>query len=254
MTFKEWLTSSYPNPSLNGRWGLLHILTLLLCIAIIVIFAFAFKKNNKAKKIIVWIMVGILLCFEITRRVINFTKTTEFTFFNILHNLLPRPMCAMMCWAIILCPIINKTSFYNFTSFGSILASGAFFAYPGVGFNNQFILFENLYSIVTHSIILITSISLITFKFTNFKFKTMWKSILLYGGCVVWSLLECYVLKIEPDAMYFSSSNDVYKLLGIPYWLYLISYILLTCLYISIFYIIGDNKKNQQSIKLNKTC
>lgn len=24
MSFKEWITSSYPNPGIDGRWGWLH--------------------------------------------------------------------------------------------------------------------------------------------------------------------------------------------------------------------------------------
>ena len=33
MSFIDWINSSYPNPSVDGRWGWLHITVLVLAIA-----------------------------------------------------------------------------------------------------------------------------------------------------------------------------------------------------------------------------
>ena len=45
MTFLEWLLSSYPNPSIEGQYGLPHILTLLF-IALFVVFSSLILKNK----------------------------------------------------------------------------------------------------------------------------------------------------------------------------------------------------------------
>lgn len=75
MSFSDWINSSYPNPSIDGQWGLLHILVLILCIALIVTFALVFRKRSlKARRIIIWILVGFILLFEIARRIINLVK------------------------------------------------------------------------------------------------------------------------------------------------------------------------------------
>ena len=55
MSLKDWIYSSYPNPAIKGQWGLLHILTLLLSIATIIILSILFhKKSEKARKILMY--------------------------------------------------------------------------------------------------------------------------------------------------------------------------------------------------------
>ena len=117
------------------------------------------------------VLAALILTFEITRRVVNFIKADYFDFNSVMYLLLPRPWCAISCWALMLSTIINKKFFYNFTSITSLLCALVFFAYPGVGFNNEYILFENLYSIATHSLVLVMSILLITLRFTKFEYK-----------------------------------------------------------------------------------
>lgn len=253
MSFKDWLFSSYPNPRVDGQWGLMHILTLVACIGIIVALAFLFrKKDEKSRKIVLYVLVGLILLFEITRRVVNFIKADDYSFKNILYMLLARPMCAMMCWALIISAFVNKTRLYNFASFGAFLSALIFFAYPGVGFNNTYMLFENIYSIVTHSLLLITSISLITLRFADFKLKYLWQSLIYYGVCIVWALLEAFVLKIESDAMYFMPGNDVMEIVGLPYGAFLPIYILFMVVYIGAFYAIGDWQTFKGLFKKNK--
>lgn len=243
MTFKEWLFSSYDNPHIDGQWGVGHIVTLVLCIGIIVTLALIFsKRSEKARRIVLFVLVGIILFFEITRRVVNFIKMTDPTFSSVMGTLLPRPWCAIACWTLILGAVINKKSFYNFGSMTALLCAIIFFSYPGVGFNNKYMLFENIYSIVTHALLLITSITLMTLHFTKFEYKTIWKESIYYVGLIVYSLLEIYVLKIEADPLYYMPGNDVMDILGLPYWAYLLVYIVFSLVYFNIFYLIGDRK------------
>lgn len=243
MSFIDWIYSSYPNPGINGQWGWLHIVTLIVCIVLIVGLTFLFRKRSeKARRIVLWVLVSLILVFEISRRVINFCKTTDYSWQNVLHILFPRPWCAIACWTIIFAAIFNKKFFYNFASMTALICALIFFAYPGVGFNNQYILFENLYSICTHSLILVTSILLITLKFTKFEYKNIWKEAICYAIILAYCLIEIYALKIEADPMYFMPGNDVQEILGVSYGLYLPLYIVFMLVYFNIFYLIDDRK------------
>ncbi|MGN1222457.1 MAG: hypothetical protein ACI4TT_04415, partial [Christensenellales bacterium] len=109
-------------------------------------------------------------------------------------------------------------------------------------FNNQYILFENLYSIVTHSLILIGSITLITLKFAKFEYKTVWKELIGLVAIFIYAFLEIYVLKIESDPLYFMPGNDIQEILGISSGLYIALYAIFIIVYWNIFYLIGDRK------------
>ena len=116
----------------------------------------------------------------------------EGSFTDYLYTLLPRPLCAIACWSLIIATVFNKKFLYNFASMTALLCALVFFAYPGAGFNNQYILFENLYSIVTHSLLLVTSISLITLKFTKFEYKNIWKEGICLAVILAYVFLEIY--------------------------------------------------------------
>lgn len=249
MSFKDWLFTNYPGATKVQPWGIMHILTLVGCIALIVVLALIFrKKDDRARRIVLWVLVGLILLFEIARRCINFAKMSDYDFTSIMHLLLPRPWCAISCWALIISAIVNKKSFYNFACISSLLCAIIFFAYPGVGFKSPYLGFDDLYSIVTHCLLLITSISLITLKFTDFKFKDFWKVAVLYGITLAYSFLEIYVLKIENDPMYFMPGNDVQKIIGLNNQLYIIVYIAFTFIYFNLFPLIqwlNERKKNK---------
>ena len=243
MSFKEWIFSSYPNPSINGQWGLLHILVLVFCIVSIIALSLIFRrKSERAKRIVIFVLVGLILLFEITRRVVNLVKADSYTLNSVLYLLLPRPWCAIACWTLIIGVFINRKFFYNFASMTALLCALIFFAYPSVGFNNEYILFENLYSIATHSLLLVTSIVLITLNFTKFEYKTIWKEVICYVVVLIYVFLEIYVLNIESDPMYFLSGNEVMEILGVKYGLYLVLYIIFNFVYFNLFYLIGDRK------------
>ncbi len=249
MSFKDWLFTNYPGATKVQPWGIMHILTLVGCIALIVVLALIFrKKDDRARRIVLWVLVGLILLFEIARRCINFAKMSDYNFTSIMHLLLPRPWCAISCWALIISAIVNKKSFYNFACISSLLCAIIFFAYPGVGFKSPYLGFDDLYSIATHCLLLITSILLITLKFTDFKFKDFWKVAVLYGLTLAYSFLEIYVLKIENDPMYFMPGNDVQKIIGLNNQLYIIVYIAFTFIYFNLFPLIqwlNERKKNK---------
>lgn len=239
MKFIDWLYSSFPNPHIDGQFGLLHILTLLFIVAFVVVSTILLRKaNEKTKRIIIFVLAGVILFFEVSRRVVNLCKTTDYSTNNILKILLPRPGCAISCWLVIIATFINKKFFYNFASIIGIICGIIFFAYPGVGYNNKFILFENLYSIVTHTLFFTTSICFITYRFTDFKYKKMWKELICLSVLIIYIFMEIYVLKIEYDPFYFMPNNDVQEIIGFSYNLYLPLYIVFMFIYINIFYLI----------------
>lgn len=242
MTFKQWITSSYPNPAVKGQWGVLHIITLLLCVAVIITLALVFRhKSLRAKKTVLWTLAGCILFFELARRIINFSMGGGSNSLNsVLYTLLPRPWCAISCWCIIFTPVVNKKWFYNLSAITALLCALIFFAYPGVGFNNQYLLFENVYSIMTHSLILISSITLITLQFTDFKYRDCWPTVIGLVVIYIYAFVEIYWLKIASDPLYFMPGNDVQDVLGLGYGAFLTIYIVFIIVYFNLFYLIAD--------------
>lgn len=243
MSFKEWLYSSYPNPHIDGQYGLLHIITMFLIVASVILATiFLKKKSEKTKRIFLLVITAVILFFEIARRIINFCKGADFTVNSVLHILLPRPGCAISCWLVILAVIVNKKFFYNFASIISIICAVIFFAYPGVGFNNEYILFENLYSIITHSLFFTVAICFITLKFTDFKYKGAWKELICLAVMIVYVWLESQILKIESDPFYCLPGNDIQEIVSLAYGAFITIYLIFVAIYFNIFYLIGDRK------------
>ena len=53
MSFKDWLFTNYPGATKVQPWGIMHILTLVGCIALIVVLALIFrKKDDRARSYI----------------------------------------------------------------------------------------------------------------------------------------------------------------------------------------------------------
>ena len=254
MTFKEWffgengtINPGFNNPSVNMQWKLPHILVLLTCIATIIAIAFLFrKKSDKTRRIVLWVIAGAILMFEITRRVKNIIAmsiTDSITLDSMLYTLLPRPWCAISCWSIIIAAIFNKKYLYNVASFTALLCAIIYFAYPGAGFNNTLMEFENIYSIATHSLILIGSISLITLKFTDFRYKDFWKDMICLAVIFVYACIEIWILKISDNPLYFlPGDNDIQDIIGVGNTLFVIIYIAFVTLFINLFYLINDRK------------
>lgn len=249
MTFTQWLFGGIENPEFNGRWGLLHILTLVLCVLCIVGFYFITKRAKHPEKVrsrIVNTLAGLIAFFEIMIRFVYFMKLyyfqqPEMNGTGPLWILIPKPWCAISCWLLIACVFVKKPFFYNFASLSALLCSVIFFAYPGVGYNNEIILFENLYSIVTHALLLTMSITLMVLKCTDFRYKHMGKLALGFVLTFAYGLVQIFWLKTQEDPMYFMPDGDIQAdILHISYGLYLFLYILLIVVYVNAFHLIGD--------------
>lgn len=237
MSFIDWLFSNRPEglELKNDPWGLLHIIVLLSCIGISILISVLFKdKKEKKKHLVLFIIAMVVLFFEISRRVINFTKGDfilddgSIDFKSIIYILLPRPWCAISCWVLISSIFIKKKFFYNFAAITLLLNAVIFFAYPSAGFKNH-IAFEEVYSIVTHSMLLIGSISMITLGFTDFRYKRgnelfIFELLAIIVVYIYATLL--IVFDIEKDPLYFMPGNDIEKILNLPYIAYLILYII----------------------------
>ena len=259
MTLKDWLfeTGDFINPYYAGQWKMLHIITLVLIIFAIVILTAIVKKSKKEniKYIILYTLSALIIFFEICQRVVYFVRLYYFNVpdmqgLNAFWIMIPKPWCAVSCWLMIAAPFVNKKFFYNFSSISGLLCTLIFFAYPGVGFNNEYIMFSNLYSIVTHSLLLISSIYLITTNFTNFRYKEIWKIYICFCITFIYGLLEIFVFKTFNDPMYFMPNGDIQaNILKISYPLYITLYIIVINIFINIFYLINDRKSILKLIK-----
>ncbi|MBQ2810073.1 MAG: hypothetical protein IJF11_04190 [Clostridia bacterium] len=262
MSFYDWIYSEYPSNSsleINSRYGILHILTIILCIGICVGISFLRKKNEKTKRTVLFIIAGLILFFELARRIINISRGVD-GLNSWLYLLLPRPWCAIACWCFMASTLVNKRFFYNFVSMISLLCALVFLVHPNVGFDGRAILFENIYSIFTHVLLFIGAVSIITLGFADFSYigkeKTLKSSALWELLCLAimyaYAFFEAFALKIEIDPLMFRQGNDVQDVLGVSYGLYLVIYILFLALYFNAFYLINTFVKRRiNKVKIN---
>lgn len=252
VTFPQWLFGGIENPFKAGQWGALHIATLVVCALLIVGFYFLVKHSHnpeKTSKCIVMMLASAIAFFEIMIRFVHCMKLyyfhqPEMSGVTALWIILPKPWCAVSCWALIACLFVKKPFFYNYASLSALLCSFIFFIYPGVGYNNEHLLFENWYSILTHALLLTASITLMTLKHANFKFRYLWKTGICFALTFGYALLEIFVLQIETDPMYFMPDGDIQAgILRMDYGLYLVLYIILLFAYVLGAHMIGDRKK-----------
>ena len=244
MTLHDWIYSNYPSDSsIDGRWGWLHISTLLVCVLLIIGISFFRNKDIRFRRRIIMVIAVIISLFEISRRIINLSRGFS-DIGSFLRIMLPRPWCAISCWMVITSVFVNKQFFYNISSMCALINAIIFFAYPSVGFNDKYILYENVYSIVTHMCLLISSISMITLKLTDFKYyrNTIKESAILELITLViiflYAFVEIYILKIEADPLYFMTDNEIQQFLGVSYPIYLVIYIVFLVIYFNLFYMI----------------
>jgi hypothetical protein len=106
------------------------------------------------------------------------------------------------------------------------------------------LLFENWYSILTHALLLTTSITMMTLKFTEFRYREFWKVFLAIALVMVYALIEIYILKVQTDPMYFMPGGDIQAdILHLSYGLYLFLYILVFLVFINVPYVITARKQ-----------
>ena len=251
MTFSQWLFGGIENPYKAGQWGALHIATLIACVILMVGFTYLVKHTRhkeRTKKVIIYSLVGAILFLEIMIRFVRCVKLYHFNQpemagLTLGWIMLPRPWCAISCWALIASVIIKKRFFYNYTSLSAFLCSFIFFIYPGVGYNNKYLLFDNWYSILTHALLLTTSVTMVTLKYADFRYCEFLKTAFCFVLTFVYGFMQIFVLKIHVDPMYFMPNGDIQAgILRMDYGLYIFLYIVILLLYINIPYMICDRE------------
>ncbi len=261
MTFTQWLFGGIDNPFKAGQWGPLHIAVMLICVALILTFHYTAKKSRnpeKFKKSIIYTLLSISVFFEVMLRFMYFMKLyyfhhPEMEGLTPLDILLPKPWCQISTWLLMTSVFVKKPFYYNLACHSALLSAVVFFIYPGVGFNNVYLLFENWYSICTHALLLTTSVTLICFKFADFRYKHLWKEMIGLALIFVYGLLQIYVLKVHADPMYFMPDGDIQAgILGIDYGWYLAGYIAVILTYINVTYLIGDRENVKRFLAKRK--
>ena len=81
---------------------------------------------------------------------------------------------------------------------------------------------------------------------TKFEFKNIHKDLVVFASILVYALFEIFVLEIESDPMYFMPGNDIVEVLGVPYPVFLVLYILFVVVYFSMFYIISSAARKRK--------
>lgn len=239
MSLHDWLYSVYPaNAAINGRWGPLHITVIAVCAVLMIGIACLRRKDETIRTRVIQFLAILIMILELARRAINLSKGYSGVL-ELARILLPRPWCAISCWLTIVAAFSNKKILYSFSAMSALLNALVFFAYPNVGFNHKVILFENFYSITTHALLLISSVSMITLNLTDFRYekKQLQAMGILLLGVYLYAALEI-LLGIEPDPLFFMPGSEVQAFLGVKYPLFLIIYTGFLAFYFNSFFLV----------------
>ena len=247
MTFQDWIFSNYkPGDEYSGQWKFLHIVTLCVCIGIILALTFLFrKKKQSTRENILKILALFILFFELARRIINLFKGSAVDWHSALYILLPRPWCAISCWLLIISAVCKKKTFWNVSAINALLCSIVFFAYPAVGFNHKHLLFENIYSITTHALLLISSVCILTLHIGDFRYKRerfqdgFLQELILLAIIFIYTRAEI-ALDLSIDPLYFlpMAENEAQAIVGLGNTAYVTLYTIFLCVWINAFYTI----------------
>ena len=207
----------------------------MLCVAILAVIVLSiifFRKSQKAKNILLTVLVSVLLFFEIASRVVNLAICTDFSWQNIMKIILPMHICSVAVVCLIIGYFAKSKFLINFATIAGLLATVGFLLYPAVGINKTYISFTCLYSITSHVTGFVVSCLLINLGFAKFKFKDIWKTYLCFAVMFGWGALLDFVILPGQDYMYLR--NDPLELnLSFPYH---ILYGIILLVYIFMFY------------------
>lgn len=259
--FLKWLFS-FPRAGVISKpepWGILHIIVLIITIGTIIGLTFLFKnKSPKAKFKLIFILAMNILVWEVVRRSVNVAKMEyikpdgTFDVAWLISVILPGPWCAISCWGIVCSVFIKKKFFYNFIAITGLMNCIVFFSYPQAGFRT-YIQFENLYSIVSHVLLTVSSTLLITLKFTDFRYKRENNTALGELICLACVFIYAGIQNLtgmDKDPLFLFTGNFVMELFKLPYIVYCISYLALLGVWCNAFYLIPilRNKYRQKHI------
>ncbi len=248
MSFNDWWTNNN-NPTLDKSeymYGTRHIIVLVtvavLCILLSLIF---FKRNEKTKKILFYVLGSILLFFEIASRVVNLIIAESYTVLSVLEILLPMHICSVMVWMFIIALFTNLKTLKNFAVIGGLLATIAFLLFPAVGLNRVHMSFTCLYSTISHMLGFVTGVLLIVLGQVKFEFKDMWKVYLCFVIMFGWGALLNFVIYPGENYMYIVESPIEWNY-NFPYQIVLGGALVV---YIFLFYLISWIVKKIKSRK-----
>lgn len=249
MTFSDFWTNKN-NPSLpkseylyNGRHIFVLILTLVLCVALTIIFK---NKSDRAKKILFYVFGGIFLFFEILTRLVNLIIEETYTLEKVVEILLPMHICSVMVWVFIVAIFTHKQFLVNYSCIAGILATIAFLLYPAVGLNRVYMSFTCLYSTISHMLGFVCCVLLMTLGFAKFEFKQIW---IPYVCLVVMFTYGAFLNFVAfPGSDYMYMVNDPLGLnLNFPYQiLYSAILIVYTFMYYLIYWLIQKIKSRKR--------
>ena len=238
MSFKDFWTNEN-NPILEQSeymYGTRHLL-ILLCVTILaVMLSIIFSsKSKKSQQILLYVLAGILLFFEISIRIVNLIVISEYSFKNIATIILPREICSIMVWVFIITIFTKKQVLYNFSVIGGLLATVIFLLYPAVGLNRTYMSFACIYSVVSHMIAFIYGVLMLSFGLVRFEFNKIWHIYLCFVIMFLWGVLLDFV--IFPGENYMYLINDPLQLnVKVPYQ---IIYGIALVIYVAIYYIVS---------------
>jgi len=226
------------NPSLakseylyNTRHILVLVAVALTAIALSIIF---YKKSQKAKNILMYVLGSILLFFEITSRIVNLVIAESYTLESVAKIILPMHICSVMVWVFIIAIFSRNKLLMNYSVIGGILATIAFLLYPAVGLNKVYMSFTCLYSTISHSIGFICCILLMTLGYAKFDIKKIWQPLVCFAIMFAWGALLDFVIFPISDYMYLV--NDPLEMnINFPYQ---VIYGLILLVYIALYYVI----------------
>ncbi len=247
MSFHDWWTNEN-NPSIPQQeylYGTRHIIMLAVALVLVVVLSIVFaRKSQKAKNILLTILISILLFFEISSRVVNLAICTDFSWQNILKILLPMHICSVAVVTLIIGYFSKNKILMNFSTVVGFLATIAFLLYPAVGINKMYISFTCLYSITSHIVGFVVSCLLINLGFVKLKFNDIWQTFLCFAIMFAYGVLLDFVILPGSDYMYLV--NDPLSLdITFPYQ---IIYGALIALYILVFYVVLNIKNKKHSV------
>lgn len=96
---------------------------------------------------------------------------------------------------------------------------------------------------------MVIAVCFITYGFTDFKYDSIYKEGICFGAMLIYTFLEIYLFKIDPDPFYFLRDNEVQEIVGMGYGLYLPLYLIFVSVYVNAFYFIPYLKKLKASKK-----
>ncbi len=203
MTIKEWFveySERLPRDAFMFKGLHLYNLIAVVLLAIVAVIVFLFI-SKKAQNIILYCVASIYLFSYV---LISISRIIRGTFS--VDTILPFDFCGIVIWATMIAVFFRQKWLNEFIAVGGLFASVVFIAFPEVGFGAATLHFDDLYSIVIHDLMFITSIIYFFPRFSDLRWQTLYRQAICFGFCC----LEATILDywIYPDSNYMFLKNS----------------------------------------------